>query len=62
MNRRIVLAALVLAGIGGAVATPALASSPDGTRHKICVSAPQGDPTQPVGDGICVNWVGPVQP
>ena len=61
MNRRLVLATLVLVGIGGAAA-PALATSPDSTRHKICVSVPQGDPTQPAGDGICLNWVGPIQP
>ena len=62
MNRRLILATLVVTGLGCGIAAPALADSTDTTRHKICVALPGGNPNTPAGEGICITWVGPIQP
>jgi hypothetical protein len=59
VNRRLVIAGVLVLGLGGGFVSSALAASPDSTRHKICVNL--GDPGS-TDDGLCVNWVGPIQP
>ena len=58
MNRRLVLAAVVAAAVGGGLAAPALASSTEGKRHVICVL--DGTPTFPNQEGLCIGWNDPM--
>ena len=54
MNRRLVLAAVLATALGGGLAAPALASSPDTTRHKICI-----DHKKLLPEGFCIVWDDP---
>ena len=57
MNRRIALAGLTLAVLGGGLAVPALASTAD-SAHKVCVLGPT--PVAPKQQGLCLWWDDPV--
>lgn len=60
MNPRIVVAGVIaLTVIGGGLATTASATTPETTRHKICLMTPGNDPIIP---GYCVTWDAPMAP
>ena len=57
MNVRLVVASVVAVAIGGGLAAPALAQSPEGRRHVFCVL--DGTPTFPNQEGFCIGWEDP---
>ncbi|HUR51525.1 MAG TPA: hypothetical protein VMZ11_05330 [Mycobacteriales bacterium] len=56
MNARLVLAGVLVCAVGGGLAAPAMASSPE-KKHKICVLGPT--PAYPNQEGICVAFDAP---
>lgn len=59
MKRRLLFAGVLIAALGGGLATSASAGSPETTRHKVCVMTPGNDPIIP---GYCVTFVDPLGP
>lgn len=55
MNRRLLVAGILVMTVGGGLVSSAMAAQPDATRHKICV-----DHKQLLPNGFCVVWDDPL--